>query len=384
MKTQGYYRFPTIHNNTVVFVSEDDLWTVFAGGGIARRLTSGLGSASHPALSLDGKWLAFSGRDEGSLEVYVMPTEGGEARRLTYLGANTLVVGWTSSGKVVFSSNAQQAFAGPPRLWAIGLEDSAPELLPTGPAQSISFGPNGGSVIGRNAPDPARWKRYRGGTAGDLWIDPTGKGQFRRLIELNGNPSRPLWIGSRIYFLSDHESVGNLYSCTPGGKELKRHTHHEDFYARNPATDGKYIVYHAGADLFVFDPATNASTRIEIECDSPRTQRHRKFVDAAKYLDSFEPHPQGHLLALGARGKCYTMGNWDGPVLQHGEEDDARYRLPHWLNDGKRIVVVNDAAGEETLEIHQAEGFAKLERLSKLDIGRVIDLRVNPQGDQVA
>ena len=67
MKTQGYYRFPTIHNNTVVFVSEDDLWTVSAEGGIARRLTSGLGSASHPALSLDGKWLAFSGRDEGSV-----------------------------------------------------------------------------------------------------------------------------------------------------------------------------------------------------------------------------------------------------------------------------------------------------------------------------
>jgi tricorn protease len=384
MKTPGYYRFPTIHDDVVVFVSEDDLWTVSTGGGIARRLTSGLGAASHPALSADGRWLAFSGRDEGSLEVYVMQAEGGEARRLTYLGANTLVVGWTHDGRVIFSSNAEQAFGGPPRLWSIGTDEGAPELLPTGPAQFISFGPNGGCVIGRNAPDPARWKRYRGGTAGDLWIDRTGKGQFHRLIDLRGNPSRPLWIGSRVYFLSDHESVGNLYSCTPTGKDLKRHTHHKDFYVRNPATDRRRIVYHAGADLFVFDPATGATIQIEIEYDSPRTQRQRKFVEAAKYLDSFEPHPQGHLLALATRGKCFTMGNWDGPVLPRGDADAARHRLPHWLNDGKRIVLVSDAEGEERLEIHKIDGFEKAERIGKLDIGRVIDLRVNPRGDQVA
>src|ERR1017187_3550089 len=117
MKTAGYYRFPTIHNDVVVFVSEDDLWTLSAGSGIARRLASGLGAASHPALSVDGRWLAFSGRDEGSLEVYVMPAEGGEARRLTYLGANTLVVGWADSGKIIFNTNAQQPFGSPPRLW---------------------------------------------------------------------------------------------------------------------------------------------------------------------------------------------------------------------------------------------------------------------------
>jgi tricorn protease len=383
MKTQGYYRFPTIRDDVVVLASEDDLWTVSVSGGVARRLTSGVGAASHPSLSPDGEWLAFSGRDEGSLEVYVMPAEGGEARRLTYLGANTLVVGWTRD-RIVFSSNAEQAFGGPPRLWTIGLNGGAPELLPTGPAQSISFGPNGGCVIGRNALDPARWKRYRGGTAGDLWIDPSGKGQFRRLIDLKGNLSRPLWIGSRIYFLSDHESVGNLYSCTPTGKDVKRHTRHEDFYVRHPATDGHRIVYHAGADLFVFDPATGGTNKIEIECDSPRTQRQRKFVDAAKYLDTFEPHPQGHLLAVGTRGKCYTMGNWDGPVLQHGEADATRRRLPRWLNDGKRIVLVSDVGGEEELEIHTTDGFEKTQRVGKLDIGRVIDMRVNPKGDQIA
>ncbi len=44
----GYYRFPTIQGETIIFVCEDDLWTVPAAGGIARRLTSNLGRNNPP------------------------------------------------------------------------------------------------------------------------------------------------------------------------------------------------------------------------------------------------------------------------------------------------------------------------------------------------
>src|SRR5512147_181187 len=104
MKPNGYYRYPTIHKNNVVFVCEDDLWAVPAKGGVARRLTANLGMVSHPALSPDGEWLAFIGREEGEGEVYVMPAAGGPATRLTYLGSQTTVLGWTpDSQKIVFS-----------------------------------------------------------------------------------------------------------------------------------------------------------------------------------------------------------------------------------------------------------------------------------------
>src|SRR5205085_1900580 len=97
--------------------------------------------------------------------------------------------GWDRKGRIVFSSPFQQAFGSMSRLYMIEREGGAPEMLPTGPALSISFAPNGkGCVIGRNSRDAAHWKRYRGGTAGDLWIDADGKGEFRRLIQLQGNP----------------------------------------------------------------------------------------------------------------------------------------------------------------------------------------------------
>src|SRR5262245_44673366 len=110
--TSGYYRFPTIHNDTIVFASEDDLWTVPASGGIARRLTSNLGEVTYPALSPDGERLAFVGREEGGMEVYLMPSEGGSAQRLTYLNSNIRVVGWTPDGSgVVFTGNYGQPAA---------------------------------------------------------------------------------------------------------------------------------------------------------------------------------------------------------------------------------------------------------------------------------
>ena len=396
IETAGYYRFPTLHGQTVVFVCEDDLWTVPDAGGIARRLTSNLGAASYPFLSPDGATLAFIGREEGHTEVYVMPALGGPARRLTYLGAMAQVVDWSPDGEsIIFTSNAGQPFLRLHKLFTVGLDGGLPQELPIGPAQSISYAPDGGVVIGRNTDDPARWKRYRGGTAGELWVDVEGNGEFRHLIQLEGNLANPMWLGERIFFLSDHEGVGNLYSCLPTGTELKQHTAHQTFYARNASTDGQRIVYHAGADLYVYDPASDASQQVEVEFRSPRTQRNRKFVDTARYMMGYAIHPEGHSVAVTSRGKPFTMANWEGAVLQHGDPDGTRYRLASWLSDGKRLVMVADTNGEEALEIHHADGSAEPEHLADLsvapdddsehplDIGRPVNLAVSPENDQV-
>ncbi len=386
MTEAGYYRFPTIHYDTVVFVCEDDLWSVPASGGIARRLTSNPGQASTPALSPDGTLLAFAGRDEGTPEVYCMPIAGGPAHRLTFLGANTWVVGWSvDSQSVIFASSAGQPFVRQDRLYAIHRDGGEPMPLPTGPAKSIDYGPTGGVVIGRHTTDLARWKRYRGGLTGDIWIDPDGTGEWRPLIQLAGNIARPLWVGDRIYFVSDHEGIGNLYSCLPDGSNLMRHTHHAEYYVRHPATDGQRIVYHAGADLYLYDPADQSSRMIPIEFHSPQVQRKRKFVDPVRYLQYYAIHPGGHSLALIARGKTFTMANWEGAVLHHGDAHSVRHRLATWLSDGKRLILVSDEGGEDALEIHHhADIGVAPDRLTDLDIGRPANLISSPRTPEVA
>ncbi len=170
----AYLRHPTIHGETIVFVADDDLWSVNAGGGVARRLTAGLSEPSTPCLSPDGRWVAFVGRDEQHPEVYLMPAEGGNARRMTWLGTDTLVRGWTPQGEIVYVTTQGQPFFRNHHGFVIGTAGGAPRPLPYGQVNHLAFGPGERKVIGRNTADPARWKRYRGGTAGALWVDAEG------------------------------------------------------------------------------------------------------------------------------------------------------------------------------------------------------------------
>ena len=382
---QGYVRFPHIYQNRIVFVSEDDLWLIASEGGRAERLTAAMNEITYPRFSPDGQMLAFVAKEEGPREVYVMPASGGPARRLTYQSTSCQVLGWSPSGEeILYASNAGQYIHNYEVIYAISPDGGLPRQIPVGRANAISYGPKGGIVLGRNIDEPARWKRYRGGTVGHLWCDATNCGSFKRLLNLQGNIATPCWIGERIYFISDYEGVGNIYSCTPDGDDVRRHTDHQDFYVRNLASDGQRMVYTAGADLYLFDPTHEHVSRIEVELPSLRTQLNRKFVSAAWYLDSYALHPQGHAVALTTRGKAFSMSNWEGPVLQHGEPDGVRYRMLEWLNDGRRFVAIGDAPGRETIVIFDPDNASEPRALTDVEFGRTLSMEVSPVEDVVA
>ncbi|WP_172196631.1 S41 family peptidase [Niveibacterium sp. COAC-50] len=380
----AYLRFPTVSGDTLVFVTDDDLWSVPLAGGVARRISGGRGLVGFPRFSPCGKWLAFIATDESHSEVYVMPAQGGAARRLTWLGAHTAVTGWTPDGRVVVASNADQPFFHMRRLFTVALDAPLPVLLPWGMASEASWSADGACVLGRNTSDPALWKRYRGGTVGHLWVDVDGKGEFAALDPFGdprkaGNLACPMWIGDRIWFISDHEGIGNLYSCEPSGAGLRRHTEHGEHYVRHASTDGTTIVYQSGGDVYRLNPAGGDATRIEIEVPAARPQLARKFVSGDAELEALSVHPDGHTVALAVRGKAVSLPLWEGAMRQLGEEQGARYRLPVWLAEGVGVVMVSDASGEERLELHADEGVSVLEA----DFGRVTGIVAAPHGLRV-
>ena len=374
----AYLRQPTLQGDTVVFVSDDDLWRVSTAGGTAQRLTAGLSEPGTPCLSPCGRWLAYTGRDEQHPEVWLMPAIGGAARRLTWLGSELAVRGFTPEGRIVFCSNHGQPFFRNWHAFTLAIEGGQPERVPLGPIDHLAFSPGGRRAIGRNTGDPARWKRYRGGRVGQLWVEDASSGSFSRLAALKGNPSCPMWIGDRLYFINDSEGIANIQSCLPDGSDLRTHTQHATYFARHASSDGERIVYQCGAELWLFDPARDSTRRIDIDVPSARTQTARRFVPAADQVQGLNLHPQGHSLALEARGQVHTLALWEGAVQRHGAVP-ARRRLGQWMADGVTLVAASDASGEERIEVIHAD----TTRVMPWDIGRITALRAAPQGSRV-
>jgi tricorn protease len=385
MSNQPYARFPTLHGDRIVFVAEDDLWTINQEGGIARRLTTALSSVVCPRFSPNGKTIAFTGRDDGSPEIYTMPSQGGEATRLTHTGtAGCRVFGWDETGdKILYGANHEHPFSIMELFEVPATKGPSTKLVNYGSLSNFNQGEAGRSAIGRLTSDSARWKRYRGGTAGEIWVDTNGDGQFERLCDLQGNIGHPIWIGERLYFVSDHEGVGNIYSCVPGhfDKTLKRHTQSTEFYVRWPHNDGSRIVFHAGADLFILDTKDDTVTKVDIALHSPRMQRRRKFVTAERHLDTLDLHPKGHKLALTARGRTVSMSLWEGAV-RHFPNDGARQRMAMWLHDGESIAVLTDKSGEEQLCVIDKEGKETLVHTNS-DFGRAVEMAASPTRKQI-
>ncbi|HUX79879.1 MAG TPA: peptidase, partial [Alphaproteobacteria bacterium] len=383
MIRNGYYRNPTLHEGRLVFVADDDLWEVPLAGGRAERLTAGMGEANDPSFSPDGEWIAFTSTYEGHPEVYVMPSKGGEAKRITYISEGSLVVGWTAAGEVIFSSTKNNPFR-LRSLFKTDLKMGKVEQIPCGPANYISYEPKGkGCVIQRHGHGYVSWKRYRGGTAGELWIDRQGNGKFQKLIDIKGNALFPLWVQNRIYFISDHQGHGNVYSCTPEGKDLKRHTSHEDYFVRGLSHDGTTFVYTAGGSIFRFSLENKTSEKIEVDFVSSFSQRARKFLDAASYLSGYSLDKTGSSLAVISRGRPFSFSNWEGAVRQYGEKDGIRYKSASWLHDNKRLLIVSDREGEDRLEIHPLNPLDASKILKKMSLGRILSIKPSPTQDEV-
>jgi tricorn protease len=391
--SSGYLRYPHIHGDRLAFVSEDDVWLAPADGGRAWRLSADSAQVSYPRFSRDGARIAWTSWRDGNPEVYTADPDGNDAGRLTYWSdARTRVTGWTAAGEVLAVSATGQPETYLTWAYAVPIEGAPPRRLPFGPVTDLALEETGTALLtGRMNTEPAFWKRYRGGTRGRLWTATGTDPLFTRVLtDLDGQLASPMIIGGRLFFLSDHEGTGNIYSCALDGSDLARHTDHDGMYARNPATDGERIVYHVAGDIWILDsPDAPEPRKLDITLGSPAAARAPRLVSAADHLGGLDCDKTGQASVVEVRGTVHWLTHKDGPARALHVDPAARARLPRVLGETGQAVWVTDATsrdGADALEIGSVTGEPGIEtvRLAAGQLGNVVGLTASPDGATVA
>ncbi|MCG7209856.1 S41 family peptidase [Streptomyces arenae] len=392
----SYLRLPHLSGDLLCFVAEDDLWlTSLDTPGRAWRLTVDRTKVGHPRFSPDGRQVAYTSWRSLVPEIHLVDVDGGPGRQLTYWGsADTQVCGWTppdqdGTADILAVASHGQPFSYFTWAYKVSTDGDPGRKLPWGPVADIQVADLAGErrtllLTGTPPHEPAGWKRYRGGAMGRLWLH----GQ-RLLPDLGGHLCAPMFVGGRIAFLSDHEGVGNLYSCAHDGSDLRRHTDHDAFYARHAASDGTRVVYQCAGDLWLVDDLgpDAAPRRLDVRLSGPRAGRRPYQVPAAQHVDGVSVDETGRASAVVVRGSLYWLTHRDGPARTIADTPGVRVRLPEMLGSTGRIAYVTDADGEDAVEIAslpRASGDRPPLRLASGRLGRVLELVSDPLGERLA
>jgi len=360
---RGYYRFPTIHDDTIVFTSEGDLWTVGLQGGVARRLTTHPGEETHPAFSPDGKTIAYSANYEGPTEVYTIPATGGLPIRRTFEG-NATVVGWTPDAKILYATRRYSTL--PDTQLATIDADNRIQVVPLSQASQGSFSKSGALFFTRMDFQGSYAKRYQGGTAQNLWKYSNGQEAVPISGDFNGTSKNAMCWNGRVYFLSDRDGTVNLWSMNETGKDLRQHTKHQGWDIQAASLSNGKVVYQMGADLRLYDIAASADKALPIELASDFDNLREHWIKAPiDYLSSAHVSPDGSHVALISRGRVFVAPIKQGRFVEIPSYKPGRFREAVFSKDGKSLILLSTESGEVELWKAPANGIGAAEQLTK-------------------
>ncbi len=369
--TTRLLRFPTTNGAQIVFCYAGEIYTVGKEGGIARRLTSGPGYSSFPHFSPDGKQLAFTSQYDGNTEVYVMPGDGGEPKRLTTtatlarddisdrMGPNNIVLAWQNTQpRVAFRSRMKSFNSFNGDLFTVGMEADLPKPMPIPRGGFMSFSPDDSKMaFNRIFREFRTWKHYRGGMADDVWVFDFKTGET---VNLTNDPAQdicPMWgPDNRVYFISDRDGRMNLFSTDLTGKDTKQLTTFKDFDIKFPSLGKDAIVFEQAGYIWQFDLASGEAKTVPIEIKEDLASGRAGLVDASKHVQTVHAAPDGERAIVVARGDLFSVPAKDGTPRNLSKTSNAHERDAVWSPDGKWIAYNSDVTGENELYVRPQDG----------------------------
>jgi tricorn protease len=359
---------PTLSKTHIAFGYAGDLWLVSRDGGEARLLTSGAGTKTDPIFSPDGSMIAFTGDYDGNVDVYVMPASGGVPNRLTYHPGVDEVVGWSPDGKSVLFRSTRNSYSRFNRLFTVGLNGGLPHELPLPMAEFGAFSSDGKQIAYVPTDNTRRlsaigWKRYRGGKASHIWLANLNDYSIEIIPRDGSNDGTPMWVGNKVYFLSDRNGPFSLYAYDVKSKKVETALAATNDIKSASAGPGA-IVYEQFGSIGLFDLSTGKAKTIAVTvpADLPNVRPHYKKVDHE--ITSANISPGGARAVFEAHGDILTAPAEKGDVRNLTNTPGVMERDPAWSPDGKSIAYLSDESGEYALHIKSPDGLGETKKIS--------------------
>ena len=368
-------RFPDIYKDKIAFMYGGDLWLASSNGGVARQITSHSGRELFPKFSPDGKWIAFTAQYDGNFNVYIIPSDGGQPKQLTFcqgsatplsdrMGIHNEVVTWFPDGKrIVFLSRRDASNGWIKRLYSVSIEGGLPEPFPMDQGGLASFSPDGTRIaynqIFRNF---RTWKRYTGGLAQDITIYNLKNNTTDTMVpHSQWVDTFPMWHGDTIYFSSDRgpEHHFNLYSYDLNTKQLEQLTHFNEFDVMWPSLGPDAIIFENAGYLYTFDLQAKQSKKLSIYLPGERNQTMKHWASVSKNITDFDISPEGKRAVFAARGDVFTAPAKEGSIRNLTHTSGIREKLVSWSPDGRWVAYISDRTGEDEIYIAPNDGMGK-------------------------
>ncbi|MCC6753049.1 MAG: PD40 domain-containing protein [Saprospiraceae bacterium] len=362
-------RFPTIHDNVIAFSYAGNLYSVPASGGVARRLTSHTGNELFARFSPDGKHLAFSGQYDGNTEIYLMPAQGGEPKRLTHtatlgrddvsdrMGPNNVCIGWKGNDSIIYRSRWREFNDFKGQLYLVPVKGGLSRQLPFNHGGFCSYAPDGNRLAYNHVFREFRtWKRYAGGMADDIRIFDFATKKSERITNNPNQDIIPMWVGDRIYYLSDREKRMNLYAYDTKTRQTTQVTNFTEFDCKFPSHNGQWIVFENGGFIYKLNTATDRYEKLTIQIQEDLSAGRDQLVNVRDYIESWEIGPDGNRAVYVARGDVFTVPAKNGATRNLTQSSGAHDRNASWSPDGKYIAYISDQTGEDEIYMVSSDG----------------------------
>jgi len=360
-KAQYFLSEPALSpdGKTIVFSSEGDLWQVPASGGTAYRITGMNGSETGPVYSPDGKWIAFTGTQDGNGNVYIMPAEGGKITQLTFHDANDAVDSWSWDSKwVYFTSGRFNRMT----TFKVSINGTTPvrlfdnffnwphNLIENPVTKEFIFNTSWESSIATNR------KHYKGDFNPDLESYNPSTKEYKQLTNYIGKDMWPtIDAHGNLYYVSDQgNDEYNLYKLE-GGKPKQLTSFSESIKRPRVSANGEKIVFEKDYQLFVYNVNTGKAENIAVKFNLNNPLPIEQEFNVKGKISNFNVSPDGKKMVFVSRGMLF-VSDIDGKFTRQLKTDPAeRVFEAMWLSDNQTILYNRTVKGWQNLFTTRAD-----------------------------